>query len=222
MSQERNLALGNTSRTPLAAHMTGLQLLFADLRTKPHCECYLRGAARMNRGLFKMHIVAAVAPGPTEEGLAMLCEDDRPFLQVKFEFSLAILSGVRCLHLPRFVRRLGCHDRYRSGSGEVNWVPSECHTRVSVFSSWCVLDKWKGHPWCTFAGDATVKLEQKLDELSAHEAKPQEELDGQMWTSLRFNLLPRYQFLYGLGRGRNAAVEYYCCITKHTPALLRQ
>ena len=146
--------------------MTGLQLLFADLRTKPHCECYLRGAARMNRGLLKMHIVAVVASGPTEEGLAMLCEDDRPFLQVKMS-SFTIEQ--------EFIGDLSV-DVYTYA-----WFVGLGAMRVSVSLRGVCWTKWKEHPWCMFAGDATVKLEQKLNELSALE-----ELDGQMWACPKF------------------------------------
>ena len=77
-AQERVLALRNTSRTLLAARMTGLQLLSACSRTEPHSEYYPHGAARMNREL-----LIAIASGPTEEVLAMLLEDDRHHLQLK-------------------------------------------------------------------------------------------------------------------------------------------
>ena len=186
------LALGKTSRTRLAAHMKGLPLLFAFIRKTPDSECYLHGAARMKRELLKMHIVAAVASGPTEEVLAMLFENDRFLLQVKmisftteqeFEFVWDVSDDVYT-YLASFV-----------GSGAMKVrsdVLSVLHASV-CFLLMRVLEN---------EGDTVVDLEHKLDELGVLEAKPQEELAGQMWACIKFNLLPRNQLLRLPGQGR--------------------
>ena len=180
------MALGETSQVLVASELTGMSKYVAYIRSKPHDDYYLHGAARMTKDVKRVVILAGLSSGIMDELLAMLLEDDRLLMQLEsvhqtIEEELQILSRLRDT----------VWDLYASMIDESGITLRSdvfyCVYSQLCFFRWRVLEPLRKYPWKLAVGCC----EDNLTTLEGLDHPPEEHTAKQFWLAMRHGVAPR-------------------------------